>query len=422
MNDHAESLPPWEGFGGKPTLGPNEPICANGQCVKVCRMAENIHSQLDGYSVGYSFFVGQYPKYGSFGQARTSAEGTARDFTSKTKITVASVSKIVTAIAAIRILDKHGVSLDAKIGPYLPSDWTVSNYVKNITFAQLLSQRSGVMDYGNASNEYDNLKSFFSQSVSNSTTTTCDPLTANGKSFLVVPLGQGINPNNPNPGNPLPFCYSNFNFAIFRILLPKVAGMKEEPDLSKRPQVLADQYIKLVQENEFDLVGQKDVSCKEPETNPAASTYAFAYLYPGNKQGFDWKDNSLGCGAAGWYLSVEDITKVLVSISSKDGKIFPHQPAGQQDLFDIMRERGLGLDVTGNTELEKNGGWSANCDSNGKNCQTISTSVAIFGPVTGPRVVGMLFLNSNISGGPSSGGGAKGVLEKAYNISLTPGP
>jgi hypothetical protein len=86
-----------------------------------------------------------------------------------------------------------------------------------------------------------------------------------------------------------------------------------------------------------------------------------------------------------------------------------------------MRQRGLGLDVTGDTEMEKNGGWSANCDSN-KNCSTISTSVAIFGPVTGPRIVAVLFMNSNISGGPSSGGGAQGVLEKAYKNALTSKP
>ena len=49
---------------------------------------------------------------------------------------------------------------------------------------------------------------------------------------------------------------------------------------------------------------------------------------------------------------------------------------------------------------------------------SITTSVAIFGPVTGPRIVGVLFINSNISGGPNSGKGAREVLEKAYNDAL----
>lgn len=419
MNDHAEALPPWAGLGGKPTTGPNTPICDNAQCLRVCKMTKNVRAELDGNVVGYSLFVGQYPKYDAYGDARTSTDG-QKYFTSKTKVTVASVSKLVTAIGAIRILDKYGVKLNDAIGKYLPSDWTVSDYVKNLTFAQLLSQRSGVMDYGNVANDYQTLKNFFSQSVSKTTTTSCDPTDSNNN-FIKVTSGQGINPNNPNgAGMPYNFCYSNFNFSIFRILLPKVAKYPEEADLSKRPQVLADQYIKLIQENEFDLVGQKNVSCAPPAQMPDASNYAYAYLAPGTKKGYDWGDNSLTCGAAGWYLSAEDITKVMLSISSKDGKIFTVSP--KTDQFEVMRQLGLGLDVTGETEMEKNGGWGANCDSKGKNCATISTSVAVFGPVKGPRVVAILFLNSNIAGGTSSGGGAQGVLEKAYKNALTPKP
>jgi hypothetical protein len=47
-------------------------------------------------------------------------------------------------------------------------------------------------------------------------------------------------------------------------------------------------------------------------------------------------------------------------------------------------------------------------------------SKRFFGPVTGPRLVGVLFLNSNISGGTSNAGSAKGVLEKAYKAALYP--
>jgi CubicO group peptidase (beta-lactamase class C family) len=127
--------------------------------------------------------------------------------------------------------------------------------------------------------------------------------------------------------------------------------------------------------------------------------------------GTDFGDVSLICGAAGWYLSAEDLAKVMLSLNAKDGKILA--ATATKDLFDTMRKRGLGWDVVLNTELEKNGGWGANC--NGANvCDNISTSVALFGPVVGPRLPGVLFLNSNITGG----GGAKGVLEKAYNDSI----
>ena len=34
-----------------------------------------------------------------------------------------STSKTVTAVAAARVLEQHGISLDAKVGPYLPAPW-----------------------------------------------------------------------------------------------------------------------------------------------------------------------------------------------------------------------------------------------------------------------------------------------------------
>ncbi|HEU0173512.1 MAG TPA: serine hydrolase domain-containing protein [Blastocatellia bacterium] len=402
---HSETLLAQEGWADYAKGAPNTPICDGKQCVRPCQIAKNIHKELDGHAVGYSFFVGQDPKFYSYGQARTSANGPAINFMSKTKITVASVSKMVTAIAAVRILDKNNVSLDATIGPYLPSDWSPGNYVKNITFAQLLSHTSGIKDYGNVTQDYAQLKKFFTQPVSASASTMCQP-------------SDVINPSNPINPNNLSGCYSNYNFAIFRILLPKVAGFPEDSNQLTRPLTLANQYVKLVQQNVFDLVGQKGVACKPPTESPGAFTYSFAYNYPGTHAGYDWGDLSLQCGAAGWYLSVEDIVKVLLSINAKDGKILAETPSKNQ--FDIMRTRRLGWDVASNTELEKNGGFGHGCDSNGNHCGKISTSIAIFGPVTGPRVIGVLFINSDISGGPSAGKGAKEVLEKAYTNALFP--
>ncbi len=403
IDDHQDTVLTEDGF----NVSANSVICADKQCVKPCQIAKNVHQQLDGHAVGYAFFVGQYPKFDAGGQARTSADGPERDFTPSTKITVASVSKMVTAIAAVRILAKHGVQLNQSIGQFLPSDWMVSQFVKDMTFEQLLSQSSGIRDYGNGPNDYAGLKKFFTQTVTDGAPATCDPKDGNGN-LITLPPGQGMITKGINR------CYSNYNFGIFRILLPKIAGLPEDKNLVTRPQTLADQYVKLVQQNVFDLVGQPGVSCKPPTQNPAASSYAFAYRYPGSKSGFDWVDNSLGCGAAGWYLSVEDISKVLISLNAGDGKILT------KDQVETMRQKQLGWDVDKDTEVEKNGGWGARCDAFGKKCETISTSVAIFGPVTGPRVIGVLFINSDISGGPSNGGGAAGVLENAYKNALSP--
>ncbi|MGH6647017.1 serine hydrolase domain-containing protein [Aquabacterium sp.] len=391
MGDHLESLLVKEGWSDYAKVPPSVPVCNGKACVSVCEIEKKIRAQLDGKVTGYSFFVGNYPKFGSGGQARTNVDGDL-DFASNTKITVASVSKFVTAVAAVRILDKAGVSLDAAIGPYLPADWSsASAYVKGITFSQLLGQRSGIKDYGNVSQDYAQLKKFFTASVNPKGSTSCQ------KSDVV-------NPMNPINTTDMGWCYSNYNFAIMRVLLPKVAGFAEDANQGSRPQTLANQYVQLVQQNVFDRVGQAGVSCKPPVSN----NHAYAYKGVGsNAHGTDFGDVSLVCGAAGWYLSTEDIAKVLLSLNAKDGKIL--SATAGKDLFDTMRKRGLGWDVVLNTELEKNGGWGANCDAN-KVCDTVSTSVAVFGPVVGPRLVGVLFLNSNVSGGA----GAQGILEKAY--------
>ncbi|MFT3859482.1 MAG: serine hydrolase [Aquabacterium sp.] len=398
FGSHVEAPLVKEGWSDYAKVPPNTPICSGTQCVSVCQIEKNIRAQLDGHTVGYSFFVGQYPKFGSGGKARMPVDGTELPFKSDTKITVASVSKLVTTIAAVRLLDQKGISLDAAIGPYLPADWSVGSYLKNLTFAQLLGQRSGIKDYGNVKLDYAKLKSFFTQSVNSQATTMCQG-------------SDVINPSNPVNVNDQTWCYSNYNTAIMRVLLPKVAGYAEDANQATRPMTLANQYVSLVQQNVFNRVGQYGVSCKPPATG----NHAFAYKMPGTDEGTDFGDVRDICGAAGWYLSVEDMAKVMLSLNAKDEKILA--ASNGKDLFNTMRTRGLGWDVVSNTELEKNGAWGADCNDQ-KICDLVSTSVAVFGPVTGPRVIGVLFMNANIVGGAAGGKGAKEVLEKAYNDAL----
>jgi CubicO group peptidase (beta-lactamase class C family) len=384
-----------QGWSDYANVGVSSTICDGKQCINVCRLEKEIRNRLDGHVVGYSFFAGQYPHFASGGLARTAADGGAQPFTPATKLTVGSVAKFVTAVGTIAVLDKYGVSVDAPIGPYLPSDWSAaSSHVKNLTFAQLLSQTTGIKDYGNVAQTYAQLKSFYTQPVSNAALTTC-PNNTN-------PIAMNpINPNNTTS------CYSNYNFAILRLLLPNVAGYAEDANPATRPQTLSNQFQALVQQNVFDKVGQYGVACKPPSANPGASNYAWAHNYPGSSAGYDWGDESLFCGAASWYLSIEDITKVLMSLNAKDGKILKTVP----DRFAEMRIRRFGFDIANDTEVEKNGGW-------GNSIGVITTSVAVFGPVKGPRVLAALFLDSDISGGLNAGGGAQAVLEQAYNASL----
>jgi CubicO group peptidase (beta-lactamase class C family) len=393
-----DSLLAMQGWGDYTKIPPSVPVCGATQCVRICDIEKSIRSRLDGRTVGYSYVIGgKSPKFGAGGKARTSADGTEIDFTSKTPITVASVSKWITAIAAMSIVrDNNNVDIDDPIGPFLPDEWNVGTYFQNVTMAQFLGQSSGIKDYGNVPQTYAKLRSFFEQPVNNTWMSglVCD-------SALIDP------PNAVNPSAAMTRCYSNYNFAIFRLLLPRVAGLPVDTNLATRPQTLANQYELLVRQNVFEPVGQTGTGCRPRGALP----HAFAYKFPGDEAGQDWGDVRFRCGAAAWYVSAEDMAKVLFSINAKDGRIL-FESATESDIDD-MRLRGLGLDVFNATELEKNGAWGAGGG-------LITATAAIFGPVSGPNVVGTLFINSEISGGPNAGDNAQQVLEDAYNSSLKP--
>jgi hypothetical protein len=231
------------------------------------------------------------------------------------------------------------------------------------------SRTGGIKDYGNNSQDYATLKAFFTQSVDPTKNTPC-----NGSSVVNPP--DPINTMNKSP------CYSNYNFSIFRVLLPMIDGFVDDP--ANRAAKLAGAYIKIVQKNVFEPVGAVGVDAKPPTAGPQASGYAFSYQFPGTTSGHDWGDSSLGVGAAGWYLAVDDITKVLDSLNQNDGRILT------TDQWTDMQTTPMGWDRTSDSSgyrwLEKNGGWGANGT-------TISTSIALFGP----GVFGSLFINSDFS-------------------------
>lgn len=369
----------------------SEKVCDTTQCASVASIYEKVQARLENKVVGYACTVGGASiSTFSRGWARTSADAPEKQFLPSTKITVASVSKLVTAVAAIRVLAKHNVGLDTAIGGHLPTDWHLDPSVSSITFRQLLTHSSGIKDYGNVSQEYAQLKKFFTQTVDKTKNTQCQ-----GSAVINPP--NPINPNNKGR------CYSNYNFAIFRILLPIINGFVDDP--ANRAQKLADSYVNIVEQNVFAPVGVAGMLAKPPASGPQATGYAFSYQFPGTSKGVNWGDDTLGVGAAGWYLAIEDIAEVLNSLNKNDGRILTKPQV--QDMEKTVMGWDKSDDGSGHRWVEKNGGW-------GSNNTTISTSVVLFGG----GMFAALFLNSDISG--EAGVGAETVLHDAYIASLKP--
>ena len=154
----------------------------------------------------------------------------------------------------------------------------------------------------------------------------------------------------------------------------------------------------------FEPVCAMGVDTKPPTTGPQVNAYALSYKFPGAASGHDWGDNTQGAGAAGWYLSIDDIAKVLNSLNKNDGRILTS--AQLQDMQSTPLGWDTMTDATGYRWVEKNGGWKWNGTS-------ISASIALFGP----GVFGALFINSDQA--PNNPGAAT-ILHDAYINALKP--
>ena len=66
-------------------------------------------------------------------------------WTSGVPMHVASLSKLITAMAMTRVLEYHNISPDAHIWPYLPKYWTRGPGIDGITFRNLLNHKSGLV-------------------------------------------------------------------------------------------------------------------------------------------------------------------------------------------------------------------------------------------------------------------------------------
>ena len=396
--------------------------------VSISRFLGAIQTRLNGCVVGYSCVIGD-PDFTlpySWGEARTATDGLL-SFEPSTEFGIASVSKLLTALAAVRLLDgtqdgleppNHlGLTLDDPMFLALPKGWDILDpAVREITFRELLTHTSGLAPEGpgEPQQDYASLEAYITQ-----------------QSVPLVPIS----------GRP---AYSNTGFALFRLLLPMLNGLNDNPGASadERAEVYALEYAAVIQNLVFDPVaaGGADTA------TPADGNYAFGYWYPWSSPGSDWstwkypgqtlpgQGEPLWAGSGCWWVSIDQMAKVLDSLNRIDGKIISatqwnHLQGNDLPLGVVgfggprgFQGLGLGLDsvvdsATGYRWLEKNG--SASTPQG-----TMTSSVAFFGsPTPGPRagrptgvpatskgpLYAALFINSDIFQGPgvSAGAGAQ---------------
>jgi hypothetical protein len=119
---------------------------------------------------------------------------------SNVQMHVASVSKLMTAMAMTVLLRDHNISPDAKIIDYLPDYWAKGPNIEYIVFRNLFNHTSGLSaDYRV---DFDKMKSAIAGGIN-------------------LPIAGGTNPNTLTLGQ---YKYQNLNYGLFRILLAVING------------------------------------------------------------------------------------------------------------------------------------------------------------------------------------------------------
>ncbi|AEE50115.1 serine hydrolase domain-containing protein [Haliscomenobacter hydrossis] len=282
-----------------------------------------------------------------------------------TRMHVASVSKYITAVAMVKLLDSKGISLDAKIINYLPAHWVKGPKINQISFRNLLTHTSG-FSTGTSSSNY----AFMKQNV------------AAG----VAAVGA--------------YDYENMNFGLCRLLLAVINGNIPQ-NFNAGP--ITDQVWDMVGINAYKNYCQTHIFNPAGVANASfvplpAYKNALAYKFPHNgEKGWNSGDLASMAGGAAWRLSVDDLLKVMDHVRRRNTIL---QAGRTQQALDAK----LGIDIIKSTPAgnlySKNGSWS----SGGRS----EKSVIFFMP-EGMELV--LLVNSKVS---ASDWSIRGIVQDLY--------
>jgi CubicO group peptidase (beta-lactamase class C family) len=286
-------------------------------------LSRDLHNLLSGCVSGYSM---QLRRYGQiifdrqWSWAKAPQDG-ALAWRPDVQMHVASVSKLITAMALTKLLYSRNISPDAHILPWLPKYWQKGPGVDQLTFRKLLTHNSGLV--------------------------LVDEPGPSDFQFMKQQIALGTV---GKPG------YRNINYGLCRILISTI----DAPYLFDLiTQGVTDAYWDLttiryyaryVSENVLDPVGVTSSFLHEGDD-------ALAYSFPANMPGWDSGDLSTMSGCAAWHLSINDLLIVMAAFRRRNMIV---DPITAQTMLD----RQFGLDVKRDTPLGriygKGGFWSLN--------------------------------------------------------------
>jgi CubicO group peptidase (beta-lactamase class C family) len=242
---------------------------------------------------------------------------------------IASCSKLITAMAMIKLLDDHRLADSTPIIDFVPRYWGKGPNIDRITFHQLLTHTSGFHSGGTGYSDFEFMRSAVNAGVTQ--------------------IGK--------------YNYENMNYGLCRILLATIAG-DMSPDTIFDISIIQDSnnvvwdymtiesYLKYVQQNVFGPSGVSDATLNHPDA------HALAYPFPVEGQGWNSGDLRTMSGAVGWHMTVDDLLAIMGTFRRSNSIV---QAARSQAMLDLT----YGIDVWASTSTPmgyiygKNGWWES---------------------------------------------------------------
>ncbi|MBO9532359.1 MAG: beta-lactamase family protein [Solirubrobacteraceae bacterium] len=254
-------------------------------------------------SAGWSYSIvrdGSLVAGNAEGLARRTGDGApgplGRKFKQTTRIEIMSATKPVTAMAIVRALDRAHIPVDTPIGSYLPASWAKGPgfdpaSASPITFRHLLTHTSGILqafqdpdvDHTGWGNAWDGLQ----------------PLVASG---AVPNVGAGEQ-------------YKNANYALLRVILPKLWALDGGPSSAVTEGNHGLRYLDYVNTKVLAPAGIAATSCWDAFDGMAARVYDKNNLGIGGSL-VEYADDQHGeCGGhRGLHLSSYDLAKLTSTL------------------------------------------------------------------------------------------------------------
>jgi len=233
---------------------------------------------------------------------------------------IASVSKLMTAMAMTQLLEAHGIGFDTPIVGFLPTYWAKGPNIDKITFRQLMTHTSGFVPNTSAS-DFIFMKGQIAAGV------------------VAADIGQ--------------YHYENMNFGLCRLLLTVISGvLPAGATFGVLTDALWDivsiaAYSAYLQGNVFSPSGASGSLVHEAKT-------ALAYASPPTNPGFNSGDLSEMAGGAGWHMTVANVLDVMGAFRRNGTILSPNRAAH-------MLNNSFGIDLILDTPIgrlyNKNGFW-----------------------------------------------------------------